>query len=165
MNSKLAKGDCEAFAQLYDQMANQLYHYLIQQTGSPEDSADLLHDTFLRLYRKRTHFESVENIPAYVFQVVRNELLRWCSKNKRRIVTSSLLVEELPANVQPSQELEAQIVEALIKIDDRFREVIELKIFAKFTFAEIALIIGSPQGTVATWYRRGIEQMRIHLND
>lgn len=161
---RLANGDQSAFAELYDQLANRLYHYLLMQTGSPENSADLLQDIFLRLFRKRDHFRSVDNLPAYVFQVTRHEWIRWSKKNRRINAECSLLFEHAVEDESHSIESREEIAMALNEIEDHFREVIELKFFGMLTLAEVAIVIDKPPGTVATWYRRGIAQLREHID-
>lgn len=165
MNSKLAAGDAAAFDELYREMADRLFHYLLMQTGSREDSADLIQESFVRLYQMRKNLASVENISAYVFKVTRNELMRWRSKNQRK-VSSSCELFDVPI-VSDSSTLDAheRVVKALLQIEDRYREVIELKTFANLTFAEISVAIGKPQGTIATWYRRGLAQLKDGLNN
>ena len=70
LNQRLAEGDPTAFAELYDRFADQVYHYLLTQTGSADDAADLLEESFMRLYRARTRLHGVDHIIAYVFQIV-----------------------------------------------------------------------------------------------
>ena len=71
-----------AFAELYDWLADSLHHYLLTETGSAEDAADLLQETFARLYRARKQLESVNQMKAYVFQTARNEARRWQSRRQ-----------------------------------------------------------------------------------
>ncbi len=163
MNQRLAAGDWDAFAQLYDEIADRLHHYLWMETGSSDDAADILQETFVRLYRFREKLAAIENLQAYAFRVTRNELLRWLQSNKRTTVSIDCLFE-MPA-VQSNSELETRELVALIleQLDAQRREVIELKIFARLTFEEIAAVMELPPGTVATWYRRSIEKIRVDL--
>jgi RNA polymerase sigma-70 factor (ECF subfamily) len=52
---------------------------------------------------------------------------------------------------------------ALSRVESNERELIELKLFAGLTFGEIAELTGLPQATVATKYRRALEQLRPWL--
>ena len=49
---------------------------------------------------------------------------------------------------------------ALARLTFEQREIVELKIYVKLTFSEIAEIVGVPQGTVATRYRTAMERMK-----
>ncbi len=163
MNQRLAAGDGDAFAELYDEIADRIYHYLWMETGSSEEAADILQETFVRLYRFRAKLAAVENLPAYAFRIARNELLRWSQSHKRKTVSLDCLFE-LPA-LQPSVELETRELVSFVleQLESAHREVVELKIFAKLTFEEIADVMEVPIGTVATWYRRSMEKLRRDL--
>ena len=50
--------------------------------------------------------------------------------------------------------------EALKTLDDREREIINLKIMSGFTFKEIAGILEMPMGTVTWKYREAINKLR-----
>lgn len=73
LNRQLAAGKPAAFAELYDAVADSVYHYLLVQTGSPADAADLLQEALLRIYRILTlgHTEIISKcaLPAEVFRI------------------------------------------------------------------------------------------------
>jgi len=167
LNRSLAKGRAEAFAALYDLVADRLFHYFVSQTGSREDAADLLQETFAKLFRSRKRLANVENLPAYVFRAGRNELNRWRSKHDRKQATTNILFELADPDSEPAYldrvESAELITTALNRLPDHFREVVELKAYAAMTFGEISEIIEKPLGTVATWYRRALAEMRESL--
>ncbi len=51
----------------------------------------------------------------------------------------------------------------LARLSEDDRELVELKVFVGLTFREIADVLGLPQGTVATRYRRALELLRPWL--
>jgi RNA polymerase sigma-70 factor (ECF subfamily) len=83
LNQRLADGDPDAFAEWYDAIAGSVYHYLLTQTGTSHDAADILQDTFVRLYRHRSKLCQVTNLRAYTFRAARNEWARWLDKKQR----------------------------------------------------------------------------------
>lgn len=160
LNRQLAAGKPAAFAELYDAVADSVYHYLLVQTGSPADAADLLQESFLRIYRSHKKLAEVENLRAYVFHVARNENRRRLNRNRPLQLEASLLFD-LETRPQPHSVEQAELITvALMRLPDHFREVIELKFFAQLSFKEIASVTGNPPGTIATWYRRALKQMR-----
>jgi RNA polymerase sigma-70 factor (ECF subfamily) len=165
MQHRLAVGDSASFTELYDQIADQLFHYLLTRTGSREDAADILQETFIRLYRFREKLRDVENLTAYVFRVARNEMMRGANKNRPQSLSGELLFEDNQRSAGSSPETNELVAVAMNKLGPNFREVVELKIFARLTFSEIAEVMGKPPGTIATWYRRALDQMRNALGD
>ena len=167
--NRLAQGDRAAFAELYDLCGDRLHHFLVSKRMSQEDASDVLQEVFLRLVRKKKVFQSVENPIAYTFQVARNEANRWISMSIRKREQYQLLAADLFAefasNHSRSAEWSETLINALISLPDEQREVVVLRIHSGFAFREIAAITETPQGTVATRYRRGIEKLRELVGD
>ncbi len=162
--ARLARGEEAAFAELYDAAADRLHHYLTARIGSRDAANDVLQTAFLRAVKSRRRFRDVENPVAYLFQIARNEAVRWAKR--RRGNDRPLTVDEIFAasgDVFGQQDDAEVVAAALGRLTAEDRELVELKVFAGLTFREIANVTGLPQGTVATRFRRAIESMRPWL--
>ena len=161
---KLAAGQSEAFAELYDTLADRLYRFLVVRLGSRTDADDVLQETFIRLARRPEQFERIDNLLAYVFTVARNEAARFATRRtRRRTVETTLDADEVfvcRKDDARQRELADMIAAGLARLTDQQREIVELKSFAGLTFAEIAAVTAAPQGTVATRYRTAMGQLR-----
>jgi RNA polymerase sigma-70 factor (ECF subfamily) len=158
---RLARGEEAAFAELYDASADRLHHYLTARLGSRDAASDVLQTAFLRAVKSRRRFRGVENPVAYLFQIARNEAMRW-AKQRRGNDRPLAAVEVFAASGDVfGQQDEAEIVVAALgRLAAEDRELVELKVFAGLTLREIADVTGLPQGTVATRYRRALESLR-----
>src|SRR2546426_12650947 len=78
--ARLARGEEAAFAELYDGCADRLHHYLASRIGSRDAASDVLQSAFLRAVKSRRRFRGVENPVAYLFQIARNEAMRWAKR-------------------------------------------------------------------------------------
>lgn len=163
--ARLARGETAAFAELYDCCADQLHHYLVVRLGSRDAADEVLQETFLRLARSHRRFAAVENPVAYAFTVARNEALRKQKRlgRERGRLSAADLFEIAGHDDRPAQEAAAVVAEALDRVSEEQREVIELKFYGGLTFREIAELTGVPQGTVATRYRAALERLRNFL--
>lgn len=165
LGARLARGERQAFAELYDACAVRLHHYLVVQLQSRADADDALQETFLRLARGRERLAAAENLTAYVFAVARNEASRLAAR-RRQTGTDRLSGDSLfgggsdEAQVRETAEL---VAAALARLRSEEREVIELKTYAGLTLAEIAAVTGAPPGTVATRYRTALKKLRLLL--
>ena len=164
LNRRLANGDSAAFAELYDAIADSMFHYLLTQTGTRENAADLLQETFLRVYRAKDRLRTVENLKSYCFRIAHNEMMRWRKSHRPPTATAEMLYELADTPIPVSLDSIESTVRALGCLPAHYRQVIELKVFSQLTFAEIGQVLDRPQGTVATWYRRAISQLKSHLN-
>jgi RNA polymerase sigma-70 factor, ECF subfamily len=158
--ARLARGEEAAFTELYDACADQLHGYLTRWLGSSDAASDVMQTAFLRVVKSRRRFRDVENPVAYLFQVARNEASR-AGRPRRPACEKSLAAAEFIGREPSEQADDAEAVAiALSRLDANDREVVELKIYGGLTFSEIASVVGRPQGTVASRYRRALESMR-----
>jgi RNA polymerase sigma-70 factor (ECF subfamily) len=162
---RLAEGDESAFRGLYDACADRLHHYLTVTLQSRADADDVLQETFKRLAQGRRKLMGVQNLRAYVFTVARNEAFRAARQRSRdRARRTSFAAEDLFAEAlsedRRARETAEMVAAALAGLNPELREVVELKTYTGLTLAEIALVTGKPQGTVATRYRTAISRMR-----
>lgn len=159
--ARLARGEEAAFAELYDVCADRLHGYVAARLGSRDAASDVVQNAFLRAVQSRRRFRDVESPVAYMFQIARNETLRWVAK--RRVAIQPLPATDSFAAAMGSAEDMEMINAALNKLDVDGRELVELKVYAGLTFREIADVVGRPAATVATQYRRALESLRSWL--
>jgi RNA polymerase sigma-70 factor (ECF subfamily) len=158
---RLARGDTEAFAELYDACADRVHRYLVVRLGSRTDADDVLQETFVRLARTRKTLANVENLTAYVFATARNEAIRFVERLGRQDrLRAEAVFEEAESSDLQAREAAEWVVASLARLSPELREVVELKIHAGLTFREISEVTGMPQGTAATRYRSALETMR-----
>lgn len=156
--NRLARGDSAAFAELYDLCGDR-----------PRGRKRCPPRSVSSPCSKKRGVSIRENPIAYTFQVARNEANRWISKSIRMREQYQLLAADLFAesasNHSRSDEWSETLTKALVSLPDEQREVVVLRIHSGFAFREIAAITETPQGTVATRYRRGIEKLRELVGD
>ena len=75
---RYARGDDQAFSQLYDSLAPRLHRYLLRASRDPTRADDLLQQTMLRIHRARGRF------------IVGAEVLPWAFAIARRLVIDSI---------------------------------------------------------------------------
>jgi RNA polymerase sigma factor (sigma-70 family) len=163
LKRRLANGDSAAFAELYDAIANAIFHYLVTQTGTREDAADLVQETFLRIYRAKDRLQDVDNLKAYCFRIAQNEMLRWRQSHRAQPATAEMLYEISDRPDPVSLDASDMVAHSLGRLPTNYRQVVELKFFGRLTFLEISQVLDKPQGTVATWYQRAMKQLTTNL--
>jgi RNA polymerase sigma-70 factor, ECF subfamily len=132
-------------------------------SGTREDAADLLQETFLRIFRARDRLRDVDHLKSYCFRIAHNEMLRWRKSHRGKPTNGQLLYEIADAGDASALELRETVGGALNRLPTHYRQVVELKFFSGLTFAEISEVLEKPQGTVATWYRRALEQLEANV--
>jgi RNA polymerase sigma-70 factor (ECF subfamily) len=71
--------------------------------------------------------------------------------------------EPTPAHAAERDDDSARLGECLAKLDGRRRTLIRTAFFEGATYEELAARVGSPLGSVKSWIRRGLQQLRACL--
>lgn len=168
LGQRLATGDQEAFAALYDRLALRLLRTAATLTGSVPEAEDVVHDLFVELARGRARLAEVTDLEAYVFTMLRHAV----SRRRRRAAVGRRAVETLSAAARESGRLAVEpaaiaddgLARAVAALPRPQREVLALKFDGGLTFAEIAVVVGASINTVASRYRYALEKLRAVLS-
>ncbi|TWT82943.1 ECF RNA polymerase sigma factor SigL [Planctomycetes bacterium CA13] len=162
---RLAEGEQSAWAELYDVTVDALFHYVTALSGDRGAAEEILQEVFIRLFRFRDRLMDVGDLRAYVFMVTRNETNRWLSRTPRR-PRPLQLDEQSALQVNDSHEEDAEFLRyVLAQLSNDEREIVHLKIYSEFTFAQIAEILEEPVGTCASRYRRTLSKLRTNIQE
>lgn len=72
----IAKGDENAFRELFNEHRGAIYKTALRITASPVAAEDVLQEVFLVVWLKREQLSSVLNFRAYVKTIARNHMIR-----------------------------------------------------------------------------------------
>lgn len=150
------------------QLSVQVFRYLRTLTGDAEVARDLVQDLWLKLH------EQPQAGAALVFTAARNCGLSWL----RRRATRLRVLEErdgaesarvaAPAAQRPDRQLETAelrqaLLEALAGLPEDQRSVFHLTEIEGLRHAEVAAILGIPQGTVASRKHHAVRRLQEEL--
>lgn len=125
-----------------------LFSYALHLTGSREAASDLLQSCVVKALSSRSLPADIVSVRAWIFTILRNA---WIDEFRRSRADAELTAEPLsePSGHHDDRVIAAITVrQALERIEPIHREIIELVDLAGFRYAEVAAILGVPQGTV-----------------
>jgi len=172
---RIAVGDRQAFAELYDRFSGPLYGTALRVLRDPAEAQDVMHDAFVTLWEKAGTFETSRGSAfSWAVTLVRNRAIDRVRTRRRR---AELLAESLPADlgyVEDSAESsagdsasssdEARAVRAAVaKLPVEQQRALELAFFGGLTQEEIAQKLSEPLGTIKARIRRGLLKLRDSL--
>lgn len=164
ISADLGRGDRCALTRLYDVAAPRLLRYAETLTRNRADAEDAMQSALVKVARKPKQLANADKPWAYLVRVVRNEALKVIGRRKPIASLASLLQAwrpvECPLEQQESRE---KVQEAVAKLPAEQAEVVVLKIWEQFTFAEIADLIDESPNTAASRYRYALEKLARHL--
>jgi RNA polymerase sigma factor (sigma-70 family) len=169
---RVAQRDAQALRQLYDATSSKLYAVAMRVVSNTEHAEDVLQDAYLNIWRIAADYRASLSPPmAWMGVVVRSRALDFLRKRKaEQSLGGPEMDEQLsntlegdtpnPMDTSMASEQAWALHECLRKIEAKPREVLTLAYFRDLSHGELAAQLRLPLGTVKTWIRRSLEQLR-----
>lgn len=170
---RVARGDREAFASVYDRYSRPLFAIALRVLNDAREAEDIVHDVFIALWNKAGDFESDRGTAfGWCVTLTRNRAIDRVRARKRR---GELLAESAPADLGYDEnqaenadsgdmlwqkEKAAVVRQALESLPAEQRSALQLAYFGGLTQQEIAAKLREPLGTVKARIRRGLLKLR-----
>lgn len=162
----------DRFRDLYTGHFDALLSYALRRVDRPEDAADVVADTFLVAWRRRSHLPAGDEARLWLYGVARNMLANQRRGERRRDRLGEALRARLAASADlwapdPSSGLTERAVvrAALARLGDLDREVLSLTVWEELEPREIAAVLGVSAQVVRTRLSRARGRLRDLLGD
>ena len=149
-------------AALAEQYAGMLYRLAYARTGSRADAEDVTQTVLLKLYQQGDRFESEEHRKHWLLRVSVNESRKLLRSFWRRVSVPLDDWRELEA---PEHGERAELLEAVMALDPKYRLAIYLYYYEGLTVAETAAAMRANPSTVQTWLLRARARLRSALDE
>ena len=163
---RVASGDRDAFAELYDAVASRVYGLVRRVLRDPALAEDVAQEALVEAWRTAARFDpSRGSAASWIFTIahrravdrVRDE--QAAADRERRSATSSVPFDEVIEEV--TARLEQQAVRRCLRtLTQLQREAILLAYFGGLTYREVADRLGTALPTVKTRMRDGLIRLR-----
>lgn len=165
-------GSEDALAQLYDRHATTVYSIAIGLLRDQSRAEDVTHDVFITLWQHPDRYNpAVGRFAPWFYRVARNRTIDVLRQRRREVNPAESEVFEAtladsgpsPSEVILSQADAQRVRQALTRLSDDQRRLIELAYFSGMTQSEMAEKLDIPLGTVKTRVRTGLRRLRAIL--
>ena len=169
---RLKRREPQAMADLYDRYGRQAYALIVRIVRDQEMAADLVQETFIRVWSRAQAFDSRRGaLGAWLLAVARNRAIDYLRSVDGRMARSSYELVEMEnpalfANLESQvmvSELAGRVRGVMSKLNSSQRSVIELAYFEGLSQTEMAEKLGQPLGTIKTWVRTALKNLREEL--
>ena len=170
---RIALQDAAALKTLYDLCSSKLFGLAVRVVSNREWAEDVLQESFLSIWRGAGDYRASLSPPmAWMGLIVRSrglDFLRRRASQRTHLtqeideVMADTLALDAPTPMDTAQASEQAwaLHQCLVKLENRQREVVSLAYVRDLSHSELALQLKLPLGTVKTWIRRGLEQLRV----
>lgn len=143
------------FEQVVRQYADTVLGVCIMRLSNRLDAEDCFQNTFLKLVEKSPSFSDREHLKAWLIRVAINECRNYIRDNRRTVPIEA--VSETPSfDTDDARDVSW----ALMRLDEKYREVLYLYYVERYKVAEIGAILGMKPNTVKTTLSRGRDRLR-----
>lgn len=167
---QIRQGDKGGLAKIYEAYIGLIYAIVKDVVKDKESAEDVTSDFFIRLWDKADKYQPGHGHKTWITTIARNMAIDHVRKYSKEEVSDFL--EELEDTGLKGQDtgsdnpVESQVLgnmtiqEALGLLQEKERQVLNMKILGEMTFQEIADTLKVPMGTVTWRYRNAVNKLR-----
>lgn len=160
-------GDRKAQHELYNLYVEAMYNVCRRMMGNDEDARDMLQESFIQAFTKLKTLKKEEMFPAWLKRIVINQCLNQLKKTRdfKEMMTDQA---EIPGEEQEQMEEKrlqvARIKQAMDRISEGCRTVLNLYVFEGYDHKEIAQILSISEAASKAQYSKAKSKIRMILN-
>lgn len=170
----IRQGSTEGLKEIYEAYYKLIYSVMYSVVCNRMTAEDLTADLFVKLWeRLAASYRGGSGHKAWLAACARNMAVDHIRKSSREVYTIDAPADENAPQSEPisSGDFTDTIIgnisvsEALKRLSDSERTIVELKLFSDFTFKEISKALAMPLGTVTWKYRGAIKKLSDHVRE
>jgi RNA polymerase sigma-70 factor, ECF subfamily len=164
--SRYGAGEEAAFRELVNRYKNSLYAFLRQFLNRHDLVEDVFQETFLQLFASRESFDRSRPLRPWLFTIAANKakdaLRKWqrtsavpigTMADSQELSFDDMLNTVTSDSTMPYEQLQrnetaSRVGRIVAEMPDNLREILILAYFQKFSYKQMAEILGIPIGTV-----------------
>lgn len=159
---------------IYDAYLPYIYRIVLGIVNQKEDAEDITSDFFIKLWQNAASYKKGSGHKGYIATIARNMAIDYLRKHKKEQLESFSVSEDEEAttteydsgvNVEEEVIADVSLNEALDKLKEPARIIIDMKILSDMTFKEISEVLKIPIGTVTWRYQEAIKKLRRYGYD
>ena len=179
---RFVEGHIEGFEEIIRRYESKIISFIYRSTGDFQRAEELAQETFMRVFRMGSRFDSHYKFSTWIFTIAKNlssNELRDRSRDPESYniresdwPDDSSFVAELvssetlePHQILSSREMRASIEKAMSRLDDDLRMALVMKEYEHMTYGQIAEVFNTTTGTVKSWLFRARKQLSHMLRE
>lgn len=158
MKSSLLRTN-EELSQIYDRHVQTVYRVCFMYMKNRHDTEDMVQETFIRLYKDDTIFESFEHEKAWLIRTATN-LCKDFFRNWWRKTVSFDEISEVA--VEPDPDID-ETLEKVMALPSKYKTAVYMYYYEGYTTVEIAKILKMNDSTVRSHLHTGRKLLKIEM--
>ena len=151
----------EKLTRLYEKYKNRMYISACRILNDPQKAEDAVHDSFIAISRNIDKIDDVDSLKAasYCIKAAKNTAFNQVKKSFNEIPTlmndEDIFFEENMLDMICTKDNYNKVVDSILRLDEKYRDVLSLYYLNELTVSEIADLLSRKEGTVKQQLARG----------
>lgn len=169
--ASLKKGDPDALQTLLKHYYSPLCLFAERLLADSAAAEDIVGESFVKLWNKKSDFENHQNLKAFMYITVRNACLNYLKQAKRDSLSKKQLAyltgekEEFVLNEMIRAEVLKEVMDEINNLPEQCRKVLKLGYLEGMKNQEIADLLNISIHTVKNQKARAIQLLKTRLRD
>jgi RNA polymerase sigma-70 factor (ECF subfamily) len=139
---------------LFTRHSSRIYRFIARRTGNASLAEDVVSEVFLDVWRRANRFEGRSTVATWLMAIARHKALSAMRHSSDLPLDDVALAvvdtADDPETVVHKKDRRAIVQKCLAQLSPAHREVMDLVYYHQHAVAEVARIVGVPEGTVKT---------------
>ena len=168
---QIEEGSIQAFNELYQRYFHFVMHICLAIVKDEMEAEEVCHDVFLEIIRKAGHYHRERgSVEAWIAIIAKSRSKDFLRKKRRKERFTLLKLEEEDTITPLSPEAVAlqnmereELIAAVLALPKNQKQALWATYFQYKSHTELAFDLNAPLGTVKSWVRYGIQNLRKQL--
>ena len=153
------------FEELFSENYAFIQKYLTKLCRDPSLAAELTQETFFRAYMNLSQLRDRDKAPVWLCQIAKNSYDAWYNASRKTEELDEALVSDTPdlAESLIRKELSAEAFSGLHELEEPYKEVFLLHVFANLSLKEISTLFGKSESWTRVTFFRARKKLKEKL--
>ena len=153
------------FEALFSENYAFILKYLTKLCRDPSLAEELTQETFFRAYMNLSQLRDRDKAPVWLCQIAKNSYYAWYNASRKTEELDEELVSDTPdlAESLIRKELSAEVFARLHELEEPYKEVFLLHVFANLSLKEISTLFGKSESWTRVTFFRARKKLKEKL--
>ncbi len=153
------------YEQLFSEYYDLVFRFLLRRCKDPALAEDLTQETFFRAYMNLGQLRERDKAPAWLCQIAKNAFCAWYNENRRFTELEDDIAADTPDPAEAffRKEASKEAFARLHELEEPYREVFMLSVFAGLSLTEISALFGKSESWARVTFYRARKKLREML--
>ncbi len=153
------------FEELFSENYAFIQKYLTKLCRDPSLAEELTQETFFRAYMNLSQLRDRDKAPVWLCQIAKNSYYAWYNASRKTEELDEALVSDTPdlAESLIRKELSAEAFSRLHELEEPYKEVFLLHVFANLSLKEISTLFGKSESWTRVTFFRARKKLKEKL--